>query len=176
MSGTQVIVDRSRHGRGCLGASCGTVFGGFGVAFLVGVVVLMFAGGLEGGPFGVLVDLGLLGIGSVFAVGGGAAVFFGVRNLRLEHALGVSTLVVPSVPLLCLGAVVVARFSRSGGSRQVTGTPRLAAKLICHESATYQQGNDSHTANLEVYRRELEVQVDPAPGAVAGRIAIAVPP
>jgi hypothetical protein len=57
----------------------------------------------------------------------------------------------------------------------VTGTPRLTAELICHESATYRQGTDSHTATREVYRRDLAVQVEPAPGTVAGQIAIAVP-
>lgn len=45
MSGPQVTVDRSRRGRGFLGVCCGTVFGGFGVAFVAGMVAL-FAGGL----------------------------------------------------------------------------------------------------------------------------------
>jgi hypothetical protein len=179
MSGTQVIVDRSRRGRGCLGIGCGTVFGGFGVAFLVGVVAAIFADGLasptHGGFGGFLVAQFMLGIGSVFVAGGGAALFFGVRSLWLGHVLGVPTLVVPSAPPLCLGAVVVARFGRSGGSRQVAGTPQLTAELICHESTTYRQGTDDHTATREVYRRDLAVQVDPAPGTVAGRIAIAVP-
>lgn len=178
MSGTQVIVDRSRRGRGCLGIGCGTVFGGAGVAFLVGVVT-MFTDGLaspgQGGTGGLLFGLFALGFGSLFAAGGGAAVFFGVRSLWRGHVLGAATLVVPSAPLLCLGAVVVARFGRSGGSRQVTGTPRLTAELICYESITYRQGTDSHTATRVVGRRDLAVQVDPAPGTVAGQIAIAVP-
>jgi hypothetical protein len=89
--------------------------------------------------------------------------------------LGVPTLTVSPAEPLCLGGVVVARFHRSGGSRQVRATPRLTAELICQESATYRQGTDDHTVTREVHRRELAVTVDPAPGTVVGHVTIAVP-
>lgn len=145
MSGTQGIVDRSRRRNGCLGIGCGTVFGGCGLAFVSAVVAAMISDPNPAGLF-------LLGIGSVFALAGGAAFVYGARSIWLSHVLGVPMLTVSPAEPLCLGGVVVARFHRSGGSRQVRATPRLTAELICQESATYRQGTDDHTVTREVHR------------------------
>jgi hypothetical protein len=172
MSGTLVIRDRSHRNEGWTDIGCATLGAGFGV----GVTMLLAAELAHPDrfdPVGFPVSLLFMGFGSLAAVGGTVEVFLGFRRLWLGHVLGVPKLVVPSVPLLCLGAVVVARFVRSGGSQRVTGTPRLTAELICQESA-----NDTgayERVTREVYRRDLAVQVDPAPGTVAGQIEIAVP-
>jgi hypothetical protein len=174
MSGTQVIVDRSRRSRGCVGIGCGTVFGGFGLAFVFAVGTQTFADPDPGGGF-LPGSLFLVAIGSVFALIGGTALVFGVRNIWLSRVLGVPTLTIDRPDLLRLGGVAEARFHRAGGSRRVRATPQLNATLICEESATYRQGTDDHTVTHEVHRRNLELIVDPTPGTVGGQMVIAVP-
>src|SRR5690349_14225152 len=108
MTGSSVIVDKSRRAGGWGAIVLGTIFGGFGAMF---IFLVAFVSPMDFGPF----MLFFLAIPGLFAIGGGFAVVRGVRNVWLSHVLGTPTLTVPQGQPLYLGGELVAQFHRSGG-------------------------------------------------------------
>jgi hypothetical protein len=81
MSQVHVITDRSGRALGCVGIVFGTMFGGFGLVFVAAVV-----GASIGHPNPLLIFP--IGFGGLFALGGGAGVYFGVRSVWQRHLWG----------------------------------------------------------------------------------------
>jgi len=171
MSETRVMADQSRRSSGWGSIVVGTLFGGFGTVFIVGVSIATMADPFPTSFF----PLFLMIIPGIFAVGGGIAVISGIRKVRLSHLLGVPTLILPRGEPLYLGSVVVAGFHRSGGARRAQRSPRLSAHLVGEEKVTYRQGTDDHTVTHEIHRHELATKNDQIPDRVSGQVTIKVP-
>ena len=171
MAQTSVIVDRSRRTNGCGAVILGTLFGGFGVTFMVSLIVSRIA---SPDPISLLFGFAC---GGPFALLGGAIVASGIRNVWLSHLFGVPTLTIPRGAQLRLGGALVARFHRQGGTPRALRTPVLCADLVCRMTVTiYGTGPDKHTTvTEEACRHRLTVTTDQVPNSVSGQVFIEVP-
>jgi len=89
--------------------------------------------------------------------------------------LGTPTLALPGTEPLALGAVLVARFERSAGSRRGRGPARLTAELVCTEKATRNSLGSPDVETSEILRRALSMWLDRAEAPLSCRVRIDVP-